>query len=146
MRAALGSDQFSILRYVHRSIACAVKAGDAPTLPHKADQSVQDRRVGEDLANDAIQEYGIIFKNIGIFQVIQVIAEGRLVSPRILSHFLYSEIGIGDRIVIVTSRRAQVHNQELSRRSRSYSRLARECGFNLLLDLSRNAVHAGGRD
>ena len=45
-----------------------MKAGDAPTLPHKADQSVQDRRVGEDLANDAIQEYRIIFKN-GYFRL-----------------------------------------------------------------------------
>ena len=63
MRAALRAYQLSEFRYVHRSIACTMKAGNAAPLPHKTAEAVQDLRIGENLSIAAVEEHGVVVQN-----------------------------------------------------------------------------------
>ena len=144
----------SVLRYSGMSIRKRSLRREGrrrpPPSPHKADQSAPRPAGSEKTSSiDAIQEYRIILKNVGILQVIHVIAENRLVSPgHVSAIFCIAKLAFADRVVIVTSGRSdRSTTRSFLGALRSYSRLlARECRFNLLLDLSGNAVRAGRRD
>ncbi len=86
MRTALCADKLAELRHIHGGVACAVQPGKASAFMHKADKAAQHFWIGENLAVAAVHEYRIVVQNFRVLQVVQIVAEDRLVCARGLRH------------------------------------------------------------
>src|SRR5271156_682078 len=102
MRATLRAYQLSEFRYVHRSIACAMKTGNAAAFPHKTAEATQDLRIRENLSIAAVEEHGVVIQNFRILQIVQIVAEYCLICPGRLRHLLDGEIGVRRGVMIVS--------------------------------------------
>src|SRR6202451_4249763 len=123
MRTALCADELAELRHIHGGVASAVQPGKAAAFMHKAYEAAQHLGIGENLAVAAVHEYGIVVQNFRILQVVQIVAEDRLVRARGLRHLLNSEVRMGRGVVIVSARGSYIDYKKLSRHFGSRERL-----------------------
>src|ERR1700753_3706795 len=118
MRPGLCADQLAELRHIPRGITGAMKTRESATLVYKTNQTADHLRIGEDFSIAAVHKYRVVIENLGILQVIQVVAEDRLESPRRICHLLDSEIRMRSGVVIVSAGRSNIHDEKLPGRFR----------------------------
>ena len=122
-----------------------MQAGHAAAFANVANQPVEHFRIGEHLADHAVQEYGVVLPDARVFQIVEVVVEDRLICAGVFGDELQHQISVGDRGVIETARRTDIDNQQLPRRLRRGQRLPRDGGVDLLPLLRRNAIRRGNR-
>jgi len=89
------------------------ETSESAALVHKTNQAAYHLRIGEDLSIAAVHKYRIVIENLGILQIIQVVAEDRPEGPRRIRHLLYSEVRVRRGVVIVSAGRSNIHDEKL---------------------------------
>ena len=89
-------------------------AGDPAALANEAHEAGNHFWIGKDRPNDAVKEDRIVFLNLRIFQVVEIVAERGRERLCLLGGLLNPEIPVRDRAVIEAALRAQIDHQQLS--------------------------------
>ena len=143
MRTGLRTDQFAELRHIPGSVTGAVEASESATFAHKTNQAADHLRIGEDLSITAVHKYRVVIENLGIFKIIQVVAEDRLEGSRRICHLLDGKVRVCGGVVIISTRWSNIHDEKLSGPFGRCERLFGYGSFDLLLNIRGDAIRRG---
>src|ERR1700760_798240 len=103
VRSCLCADELSVGRYIDAGKGCGMQRSHATSFGDKSSEAVDHLRVNKQLSLDAVEEDCVVFLDLGVFEIVEVVAEGGDIGPGIFSDELEREVSIGNGGVIVTA-------------------------------------------